>query len=284
MVALLGCNDGFKLKSLPYRLAGTTRVYFGVIRLATSGQLLGFTTTNAMIDYQDATGRNYPLLRLDVPETRPYPYFVLRANQLPYRSAFSVPAGMTERDYLATVGDNYTIPIGTVELEGETPILLPAGVVIDLGYIDPTGATTPDSSRIRLTRLQPEYTNWDIMFAPTGAVIGSAAADAHIFLWLREEQAATEDLAVAAAVAPSGRLRAIPTNNTGNHAIVAVVSRTGLVRSVEPNFGAIKTDVDPTMDATAATYGTGLPYWDRRDLYNLFFSELNAPDGGETGL
>jgi hypothetical protein len=229
-------------------------------------------------------------LRLDAPETRPYPFNFQRPGQLPYRSAFSVPAGMTVRDYLATVGDNYTIPIGTVELEGETPILLPAGVVIDLGYIEPTGAVNPDPSNVRLSRLQPEYTNWDILFGPTGAVIGSAASDAHIFLWLREEAASTQDLAVATSdpnvpMPPSGVLRAIPTNNTGNHTIVAIVSRTGLVRSVEPNFGAMQGgSANATMDTDGKTFGPSFGYWNRLKYYDLFYSELNAPDGGETGL
>jgi hypothetical protein len=138
---------------------------------------------------------------------------------------------------------------------------------------------------VRLSRLQPEYTNWDIMFSPTGAVIGSAAGEAHIFLWLREETASVQDLPVATTVAPSGQLRMIPTTNTGNHSIVAVVSRTGLVRSVEPNFGAMQGGAaTATMDADGTTIGANFPYWNRFQLYNLFFSELNAPDGGETGL
>jgi prepilin-type N-terminal cleavage/methylation domain-containing protein len=289
MAVLLGCNDAPKLRSLPFRVAADgNRVYFGVIRLATSGQLLGFSTTDALI-LNAVGGEPCPLLRLDQPLTRPYPYDVLRPGQLPYSAGF--PAGYN-RDYLATVGDNYTIPIGSVELEGEAPILLPNGVVVDLGFVDlgdptaspPVAPIPPDPSGFRLSRLAPEYTNWDIMFSPTGAVLGNAAADAHIFLWLREEAAPVEDLTVANTVAPSGRLRAIPTNNTGNHSIVAIVSRTGLIRSVEPNFGRIPTDPDPTMDVDGNTFGTTFPYWDRRNFYDLFYSELNAPDGGETGL
>jgi prepilin-type N-terminal cleavage/methylation domain-containing protein len=284
LVVLMGCTDGIKLRSLPYRMAGTTRVYFGVIRLATSGQLLGFSTTDALIT-NTVGGDPYPLLRLDKPLTRPYPYNFQRAGQLPYRSGYSVPAGMQARDYLAEVGDEYKIPIGTVELEGEQPQLLPAGVVIDLGYIDPTAANAPDPSGVRLSRLQPEYTNWDILFSPTGAVIGSASAEAHIFLWLREEAASVQDVQVAPAVAPSQRLRLIPTNNTGNHAIVAIVSRTGLIRSVEPNFGAMQGgSANATMDIDGVTTGANLPYWNRFKLYDLFYSEINAPDGGETGL
>ena len=286
MVVLLGCTDAGKLRSLPYRVAADgNRVYFGVIRLAAAGQLLGFSTTDAMI--ANAVGSEpCPQLRLDQPLTRPYPFDVLRPGQLPYSAGF--PAGYN-RDFLATVGDNYKIPIGVVELEGETPITMPAGVVIDLGYIDSTGATPPDASNVRLSHLQPEYTNWDIMFSPTGAVIGSAAADAHIFLWLREEQASVQDIPVATThpslpMPASGQLRVIPTNNSGNHAIVAVVSRTGLIRSVEPNFGAMKGVADPTMDADGVTFGSNYPYWNRMQLYNLFYSELNAPDGGETGL
>jgi prepilin-type N-terminal cleavage/methylation domain-containing protein len=282
MVVLLGCTDAVKLRSLPYRIAADgNRVYFGVIRLATAGQPLGFSASEAMIA-NTVGSESCPLLRLDQPLTRPYPFDVLRPGQLPYSAGF--PATY-DRDYLASVGDNYTIPIGTVELEGETPIALPAGVVIDLGYINPTGASAPDPSGVRLSRLQPEYTNWDIMFAPTGSLIGSAAADAHLFLWLREEQASVQDVPVATTVAPSGQLRMIPTNNSGNHAIVAVVSRTGLVRSVEPNFGAMQgASATATMDADGTTTGPSFAYWNRLALYDLFFSELNAPDGGETGL
>jgi len=316
LVVLMGCTDGAKLTSLPFRYAGTTRVYFGVIRMATSGKLLGFSTTDAMIAYVAPDGINYPLLRLDQPLTRPYPSDELHwragtagdpnpnnRGNLPYRNGYALSPPTV--DYLATVGDNYTIPIGNVELEGETPLLLPAGVVIDLGYIDKGDQTvspaiapkTPDPSNIRLSRLQPEYTNWDIMFSPTGSVIGSAAADAHIFLWLREEQASVVDLPVATSdpnmpMPPSGILRAIPTNNSGNHTIVAIVSRTGLVRSVEPNFGAIQPNPPPppasndkrTMDSDGIALGPNFQYWNRLKLYDLFYSELNAPDGGETGL
>jgi len=292
MVVLLGCTDGYKLQSLPYLQPNpnnrSTRYYFGTIRMATSGQVLGFTTTDALI----INGGGFPLLRLDVPMTRPYPYDFQHPGQLPYSSAF--PPGVTADD-LAKVGDNYSIPIGNVELEGETPIMLPTGVVIDLGYIPPGNpgnppavpavAGVPDPSDRRLSRLQPEYTNWDIMFGPTGAVVGSAATDAHIFLWLREERALVQDLPVAAAVAPSGMLRMIPTNNSGNHSVVAIVSRTGLIRSVEPNFGALQGGAaNATMDADGTTTGPSFAYWNRFKLYDLFFSELNAPDGGETGL
>ena len=67
---------------------------------------------------------------------------------------------------------------------------------------------------------------------------------------------------------------------------MAIVSRTGLVRSVEPNFGAMQGDSghDATMDADGIAIGPNFLYWNRMQLYDLFFSELNAPDGGETGL
>jgi prepilin-type N-terminal cleavage/methylation domain-containing protein len=297
MVVLLGCNDFLKLRSLPYRIAADgNRVYFGVIRLATSGQLLGFSTTDTMIahtanlDSADLTRTEpCPQLRLDQPLNRPYPFDFLRPGQLPYAAA--IP-GNYSADVMSLIGDHYTIPIGAVELEGETPVLLPAGVVIDLGYIDPTGTVVPDPSNVRLSKLQPEYTNWDIMFSPAGPVIGSAASDAHIFLWLREETASTQDLPVATSdpvtnlpMPPSGQLRMIPTTNTGNHGIVAVVSRTGLVRSVEPNFGAMQGgSATATMDSNGVTIGPNFLYWNRMQLYDLYFSEINAPDGGETGL
>jgi hypothetical protein len=80
-------------------------------------------------------------------------------------------------------------------------------------------------------------------------------------------------------------LRMIPTTNTGNHGIVAVVSRTGLVRSVEPNFGAMQGgSATATMDSNGVTIGPNFLYWNRMQLYDLYFSEINAPDGGETGL
>jgi hypothetical protein len=191
---------------------------------------------------------------------------------------------MQATDYLALVGVEYQIPIGFIELEGETPIKLPAGVVIDLGYIDPSGTNPPDPSGVRLSRLQPEYQHWDIVFAPNGQLIGAAAADSHVFLWLREELAATQDIPVPAAVAPSGQMRVIPVTNSGNHGIVAITSRNGLIRSVEPNFGAtIGSAAVATMDG-ALTPGSNGEYWNYRSLYDLYFSQLSAPDGGETGL
>jgi prepilin-type N-terminal cleavage/methylation domain-containing protein len=283
LVVLLGCQDKDRLKSLPFRMAGSTRVYFGVIRLATSGQLLGFSTTDAMIDTVIG-GINFPYLRLDRPLPRPVPFDELRLGQLPHRSALIPPAGMQMLDYLPHVGVEYQIPIGFVELEGENPIKLPSGVVIDLGYIDPTGAAAPDPTGVRLSRLQPEYQHWDIVFAPNGQVIGAAAAEAHVFLWLRDELAATDDITVPVATAPSGFMRVIPVNNSGNHAIVAIAARTGLIRSVEPNFGtAIGSASTATMDAALAP-GASFEYWNYRSLYDLYFSQLSAPDGGETGL
>jgi prepilin-type N-terminal cleavage/methylation domain-containing protein len=283
MVVLLGANDAAKLLSLPYRLAGATRVYFGSIRLATSGQLLGFTTTEALLQNQIG-GVGCPLLRLDQPLPRPVPFDELHQGRFPYPSTLGGLPGMQLTDYLAEVGVEYKIPIGNVELEGETPINLPAGVVIDLGYIDPSGTNAPDPSGARLSRLQPEYSNWDVMFAPNGQVIGSAAADSHIFIWLREQLAQTVDLPVPAATAPSGFMRVIPSTNSGNHAVVTIAARTGLVRSVEPNFGAaVGSFATATMDAALTPNAAG-EYWNFRTLYDLYFSSLSAPDGGETGL
>jgi hypothetical protein len=88
---------------------------------------------------------------------------------------------------------------------------------------------------------------------------------------------------VPTTVAPSGYVRLLPTTNTGNHGIVGVSARSGLVRSAEPYFGADPNDVTATVDASLNT-GSNNPYWNPAKLYDLYFNTILAPDGGETGL
>lgn len=304
MVVLLGGGgDAIRLKnSLPFRLNGTTKIYFGGIRLSVAGQTFGYQTTDALLDYTINVNGNpvtVPLLRLDYPLAQPVPFQTLNIGpppQMPYQPAWPALAANQVQDYLASIGTKYVIALGNVEDPSETPIELPSGVYIDLGFIATASATNVDPSNMRLTRLNPENGHWDIMFAPNGSVIGAATADAHIFLWLREQLAATEDVQIPDPNSPPNPprfLRLIPTTNTGNHAFVAVLARTGLVRSAEPNFGADQTTTQSTQLAptgigalsppppAAGSFG---PYWNYTELYRLYFNTLTAPDGGETGL
>ncbi|HVJ82044.1 MAG TPA: hypothetical protein VNC50_13325, partial [Planctomycetia bacterium] len=297
-VVLLGAGpDVAQLQLLPYTRIGGKNVYRGAIRFGAAGQVYGFTTTNNMLGLQLSPGETgtavdrrlggFPVLRLDFPLPHSIPFHDLVQAGVPYSPPLNY--GSLSQDDLAKVGISYSVNLGAVEKEQETPVDLPAGIVIDLGYVDPAGVNPPDPSGYRLSRMTPDSRNWDIRFGPNGQVVGSAAADSHLFLWLRETAANVEDIPnaqlAAAMQTPSGYRRAIPALSPGNHAIVAIASRTGLVRSVEPNFGA-----DTTLAATVSAIvardqlTAGTEFFNPALLYNIYFNDLLAPEGGETGL
>jgi prepilin-type N-terminal cleavage/methylation domain-containing protein len=103
-----------------------------------------------------------------------------------------------------------------VPLEGAEPLNLPQGMVIDLGQLprvdtsSPTNVVTPtvlDASTLRLSRITPRLSfgnlvdrstgatdfGFDIMFGSDRNVIGSAAVDDRVILWMRDENSVQTD-------------------------------------------------------------------------------------------
>jgi prepilin-type N-terminal cleavage/methylation domain-containing protein len=109
--------------------------------------------------------------------------------------------------------DQYRIIRGPRVLRGEADLQLPRGVVIDLGTNLKFNATFP---------LDPMAGTIDILFAPSGAVVGRAVqGTGTILLWVRDT--GSDDLANPTYSLPTG-------NITRNEpALVAVYPRTGFI-------------------------------------------------------
>lgn len=151
-----------------------------------------------------------------------------------------------------------------VPLEGVEPLVLPQGIVIDLGQlpkpanpgaISPTNTVTlsVDPSNQRLTRLTPRMPNitlyspgtpvdysFDILFSPQRSVIGPAAVDERIILWLRDEAGVLAESnpsyqtqASSSAQAAVFRKQLNITSSTSN-SLVALMTRTGIMGTFKP--------------------------------------------------
>ena len=205
-------------------------VIIGSIRLDNSGAVYGFMTNDALLDIANAGTPAH--LILDKPFLQP----------VPFGSTFDITvAGTPYYNPTVSNGVEYEIPLGNILLANNDPIPLPSGIIIDLGFMpdNPSGAI--DDSSQRLTRLEPSAPNgtgfWDILFAPNGQVIGTAAEDPHIVLWLRETTASVDIVNTGVTTQrPTGFQKLIPTTGAGLHTVVGVYSRTGYARSIEPNF------------------------------------------------
>ncbi|QDU60295.1 hypothetical protein Pan216_11340 [Planctomycetes bacterium Pan216] len=154
----------------------------------------------------------------------------------------------------------YVIPRPPVPIADGEVNQLPKGVAIDLGQMPASLATAVDASESRLSRLTRDENAlaFDIMFAPDGRVIGSAARDSQIALWLRDEF--VQD--VSRNTAYSNR-REVQTQGSDEHLLIVVHSRSGLVHAVRPLLQVRSPDdgfydFDHYYDNVVRGYGTGL--------------------------
>lgn len=285
-VVLLG-EDPIRIKQLPsVTLSGTTYRY-GSIRLGKAGPFLSFTTTDALIDQTVSDGMDTiatPILELSrfdtdtmgntirvfEPFTMPAPFGTdadltgtsTDARAIAWRPSSWGSLGDTtaERSERRNrLGLEFDIPLGNVPLEGNEPIKLPNGIVIDLGYI-PLDPNAPlDLPDFRLTRLRPTTSGqWDILLSPQGQVIGDAAAESQIALWVRESLAGVET--VACNLTNSKLQKVVTSTGTGRHLIVGVFSRGGFVAVADPNF----VDQVRTLDGSSGADG----YFDQGNYYD----------------
>lgn len=165
---------------------------------------------------------------------------------------------------LAASGVGVEISRPPVPLEGVEPLVLPQGIVIDLGQlpkpanpgaISPTSTVTlsVDPSNQRLTKLTPRMPNitlyspgtpvdfsFDILFSPQRSVIGPAAVDERIILWLRDETGVLvesnpnyQTQASSSAQAVVFRKQLNITSSTSN-SLVALMTRTGIMGTYKP--------------------------------------------------
>lgn len=220
----------------------------GAIRFERAGKFHSFTlpvTENpggVIANTQTLGSVEYLILALDQPLPLPLP----------------LPLDLNTTAIGSVAGMIYEISRPPVPLEGAEPVLLPNDTVIDLGQLpdplDPNGLGTVDPPYNRLTRLTPGFAqgflnpetnqiefNFDILFAPDGRVIGNAANDDRIILWVRDENIVetvdNPNWAVAPAPTGSGQPRKeISAGTSGRNFLVALSTRTGFLATFEPAF------------------------------------------------
>jgi prepilin-type N-terminal cleavage/methylation domain-containing protein len=231
---------------------GTQYAVRGSIRFERAGKIHAFTMRLSStpldvnitpMDTFDLFGRQYIALVLD----EPFPV------ALPMEAA-------TIGKLLLAVSRNrleYEIPRPPVPLEGADPIFLPNYTVVDLGQL-PAYTTTPpqgwvDDSYNRLSRLTPRLGQphldaernvvdfgFEVMFSPDGRVIGNAATDERIILWVRDENNVQTEANPGWTVVPpanggSGKgRREILASSTGGNSLVVLSPRTGFLGTFKP--------------------------------------------------
>lgn len=231
---------------------GTQYALRGSIRFERAGKIHAFTmrlaSTPADADVQplDAFtlyGRQYIALVLD----EPFPV------EIPVDAATSGNPPLA----LARAALEYEIPRPPAPLEGADPVFLPNYTVVDLGQLPDFTNTPPqgwvDDSYNRLTRLAPRLpqphlnpeTNvvdfgFEVMFSPDGRVIGNAATDDRIILWVRDENNVQTEPNPGWTIVPpanggSGKARReILASSTGGNSLVVLSPRTGFLGTFKP--------------------------------------------------
>lgn len=218
---------------------GAVSVIRGVLRVGSAGPFRSFSFFPDTPAVNSRTfGSNRTLLVLDEP--------------------LSVPVGFDNGNLLGS-GVGIEISRPPVPLEGVEPLVLPTGIVIDLGQL-PTATGYPatltiDPSTQRLTRLTPRLSTiiqnsqgipvdfgYDIMFSPQRNVIGPAAIDERIIIWLRDETnvlAESDPNFVTQAANATQRQGVVYrkqlniTSSTSN-SLVALMTRTGVMGTYKP--------------------------------------------------
>jgi prepilin-type N-terminal cleavage/methylation domain-containing protein len=280
-VVLIGV-DPARLLRLPSFVRNNQQYYYGAIRLENAGPIRPFVATPASIGYRVDTGGGVfvenPVLYLTEPLAMPVPWgTTINPTTDPTLGPVDLVYTRTWFDAAtyARLGDNFIIHVGNERTEDD-PIQLPAGTLIDLGYLDPNPNVPPDPPELRLSRIRPDLAgNWDILVSPSGQVVGSSAADPQVILWVREQLGGIETVNVKAAggssVTPTGFQKLVRTNGTGRHVLVTIFSRTGFVQTSDPLFEDLRNSTNP-----AVTTPDG--YYDQQSYYNT------VPKGAGTGL
>ncbi|MFO0949350.1 MAG: hypothetical protein U1D30_26130 [Planctomycetota bacterium] len=299
-VVLLGANPNTLKSFLPsYLDASNNPIYTGTIRIGNSGDRLNFTATEAGLDFNYG-GNPYPKLTLKNAITLPIPFGTsvdlsnTNANNPTTGEPWHPDCNKFSNDPLA-VGTDFVIPLGYRPRAGEDPIILPAGIVIDLGYIPPP-APNNSSQRInppsqQLSAIRPSFVGydqqgkwdirWDIMISPSGRVIGSAAAEPQVILWIREQTAGVDVVTVGTDTSKAGTddgfRKLIRTVGTGNHALLAIFTRTGRVQSSLPNLGELPppSTLPAPVDKSIVTFN-GVNYYNPYGYYQFVLSGSRA--------
>jgi hypothetical protein len=87
-------------------------------------------------------------------------------------------------------GNNYRILRQPRVISGEQNLTLPAGVVVDLVSTTPiAGVNTPLSNPP-----QTAAGNLEVLFAPSGAVVGQGTPSGQVYLWVRQPNPATPQI------------------------------------------------------------------------------------------
>jgi type II secretory pathway pseudopilin PulG len=202
------------------------------------------------------------------------------------------PTALFSAGSLAASGLSVEIARPPVPLEGADPVVLPTGIVIDLGQIPPAGAAgdlrTIDPAAQRLTRLTPRLSTiisrpgqpmdyaFEVMFGPERNVIGSTAVDERVILWLRDEagvlaEANTGTLGVQTQPALSLYRKEISATSSDANSLVALSTRTGRLGTYKPVLQ------DGKLDATNKLINTD-GYYDWEFYYQNIIDDVGVND------
>ncbi|MBX9653823.1 hypothetical protein K2Y11_09430 [bacterium] len=262
----------------------------GVLRIGSSGPFRSFSyfpDTPALNSRTFGTDRT--LLVLDEPLPTPIPGF--------------------DNGNLLGSGVGIEISRPPVPLEGVEPLVLPTGIVIDLGQL-PTPAAPQSISPIspvtlsigdqseRLTRLKPRMSTitllrpgaqidfgYDIMFSPQRNVIGAAAVDERIVLWLRDETGVIVEPNtnyVAQDGAPTNPQqntlyrKQLTTNSSSSNSLVAIMTRTGVVGTFKPVLQDVLTETKASGNAGGGTTAGGDGFFDWNDYYQNIINNVGV--------
>jgi len=231
-----------------YDATSTFAVVRGVLRIGSSGPFRAFS----YFPDTPGTSRNF------VAASSPYPARTLLVLDEPLPNSIGIDNG-----YLAASGVGVEISRPPIPLEGVEPLILPQGIVIDLGQLpQPTGypaTLSIDSSSQRLTKLTPRMLSlpvysagvpidfgFDILFSPQRNVIGPGAVDDRVILWIRDETGVNAESNQAYVTQPASG----PTTQTLNQAaisrkqlnitsstsnsLVVLMTRTGALATFKP--------------------------------------------------
>ena len=222
---------------------GPVSVVRGVLRVGSSGPFRSFSyfpDTPAMNSRTYYINRT--LLVLDEPLPTPIPGF--------------------DNGNLLGSGVGVEISRPPVPLEGVEPLVLPTGIVIDLGQLPTPPASIPSSgatlsidlSTQRLTRLTPRMSQitvysaatpidfgYDIMFSPQRNVIGPAAIDERIVLWLRDESSVLVDRRLVSNN-PDLYRKELQSTSSASNSLVALMTRTGVMGTYKPVLQDVDSD------------------------------------------
>ncbi|QDU41375.1 hypothetical protein Mal4_57420 [Maioricimonas rarisocia] len=185
-----------------------------------------FTEWQAMIRRGILTGDRG--LRIQIPKDTGMWYPVIGVDSMNARLALGIPYAHWQGSTIS--GLDYRLELGAAPLEGEDPIILPRGTVIDLD-----GCKLPVSWRDG----SPYSSTMDIMFTPRGTVVGDVLVEGIIHLYIADVVDASLNTALSGRPVSAGTsIGVIPADPSKDHRMVTLFAQTGQLTSTPVNVGS----------------------------------------------